>query len=194
MKMNLLDQPKTLRLAAVLCLAGMFFTAGAALLIFHPALAAAQDQPPPPHEQRDQPDFDGPPEGGESGRPPRGERWKKWIEERGGERGGDEQGGRTGRAGRWLGFVGEFNRQAQDPVQAIGLAAVGVKEYYRRQGKPEEALPVLDEFLKSAKDQKVRNVLLFAVRQIYDEQKNGAKVLELSRQIMQENIAAIEKR
>ena len=154
--------------------------------------ASAQDGPPPP------PDEAGPPNGPDQHHQ-RGERFRRWFEDRDGgvregeEKGGPREGGRMGRAGRFLGFVSEFNKQVQDPVQSVGLAAVGVKDYYRREGKPEEAIPVLEEMLKSAKDQGVRNVLLFAMRQIYDEAKNGEKMLELSKQIMRENIVAAEK-
>lgn len=184
MKTNLLEQKSSLKKLAAAALLS------AAICL--PAAVYAQDGPPPPSRMDDEggPPDDGPRLGGEQGRPQRGERMRKWLE----ERGGDEQTGKMGRAGRFLGFVSEFNKQVQDPVQSVGLAAVGVKEFYRREGKPEDAVPVIDEMLKMAKDQRVRNVLLFTMRQIYDEQKNGAKMLELSKQIMRENIAAVEKK
>ena len=179
----------------------------AAISTFCPASAVwAEDGPgedpgevqavsPPPIDE------DGPRFGGERGGQ-KGDRMRKRFREYGqgenqggpGGQGGGDGMGRMGRAGRFLGFVSEFNKQVQDPVQSVGLAAVGVKEYYRREGKPEDAVPVLEEMLKSAKDQRVRNVLLFAMRQIYEETKSGTKMLELSKQIMRENIAAVDKK
>lgn len=135
-----------------------------------------------------------------SGGPPRAagrERWEQRFEARDrrmpgspemGENAGDWKAHRLGRMGAFLRVVQEFQDAVQKPEQAAGLAAMGIKDGYKRLGKPLEAVPVIDEALKSAKDQKMRNILLFALRQIYEENKNEEKFLEVNKQILRENL------
>lgn len=113
---------------------------------------------------------------------------------RGDERGGEEYGGRhgrheghLGRMGRFLGFMKGYIETVQDSTQATGLAALGIKDHYKRLGRPADAIPFFEEQLAKTKDQKTRNVLLFSIRQVYEETKNDEKLLELNKQILREN-------
>ena len=102
---------------------------------------------------------------------------------------GDGPGGMgVGRLGRALDLVQSFQTAVQDPHQAIGLAALGIKQHYHRIGKPLDAVKELDDMLKSTTDQKTRNIFLFTIRQVYEEQKQSDKFLEISRQIVKENL------
>lgn len=92
--------------------------------------------------------------------------------------------------GKLLGNISNFQTAVQEPAQAIGLAILGIKQYYKKSGKPEEAIKEIEELLKSCKNQKMRNIVLFNLRQIYQEQKNSEKFLEINRQIIKENLAA----
>ncbi len=132
---------------------------------------------------------------------PRESRWRERREMRreghglqpGGGPEKDGHGGRAGRMGHFLKFMSKYHESVKDPYQAIGLAILGIKETYRKQGKPLDAIPELEKLLTQAKDQRVRNLILFSMRQVYEEANNSAKVLELSSRIIQENLVALEK-
>ena len=102
-----------------------------------------------------------------------------------GQRGGPG-GGRL--MGRYLDVVQSFLTAVQDQHEAVGLAVLGIKESYKRAGKPTQAVKELEEFLKSAKDQKMRNILLFGMRQVYEEERDSDKVVEVNKRIMGENL------
>ena len=168
------------------------------LLLIAAGSAAAEDAPKsppvPPQGHMQVPD-----DARHEGRGRRG-----WRERHGrhGERGEDgereDQGrfgesGRVGKMGRFLKFMNNFTTSVQDPYQAAGLAALGIKEHYRRAGQEADAVPVLEEMLKGVEEQKMRNVILFTIRQIFEEGKQPEKALELSKQIMRENIQAAQK-
>lgn len=87
----------------------------------------------------------------------------------------------------YLQFVESYVNSVGDKHRAIALAALGIRELFKRQGKPEDALPVMEEYLGKAKDQTERNIYLFLMRQSYLEAKNYEKALALSKQILQEN-------
>ena len=105
----------------------------------------------------------------------------------GGDNRGRPQDGHFGKTGRFLGFIKTYVETVQDSRQAVGLAALGIKEHYKRAGKPAEAIPIFEEQLAKTKDQRTRNVLLFAIRQICEETKNEEKFFELNKQILREN-------
>lgn len=107
---------------------------------------------------------------------------------------GSEGENRVGRMGNFLNFVNTLHGSVKDPHQAIGLAVLSIKDAYRKQGKPEGAVESLEKILSSAKDQQVRNIVLFNMRQIFEETRNTERVLKLNRQIIDENMAAIDKK
>ena len=65
---------------------------------------------------------------------------------------------------------------------------MGIKNHYKKNGKPTDAIPQYEALLKNAKDQKMRNILLFAIRQVYGETKDTEKVLAVNKQILSENV------
>ena len=105
-------------------------------------------------------------------------------------RGEGREGLGGGRIGRYLEVVQKYQTAVQDSGTAVGLAALGIKEQYRRLGKPEVAVKELEPMLQSTTDQKMRNILLFAIRQTYEESRNHEKFLEINRQIIKENLGA----
>lgn len=169
------------------------------------AIAQAQPGGPPPDDFDDEDDDDAPPPPPSSGekaqradrREAREELRQRRMEmrearkrERGVEREGKgPRGPGLGGKGRALEMIQSYQAAVQDPHQAIGLAAMGIKHHYRREGKPLEAVKELEELMKSATDQKTRNIFLFTIRQVYEEERDAAKTLELSRQIIKENMA-----
>lgn len=175
------------------------------LLLVHAQEAPDENAPPPPPPPGgphggDRRDDDGP-----GGR--RGEMRKMFREEmrerfRGGAEGGgpggpgggpgEGQGGR-GRVGRFLDVVQSYQTAVQDPHQAVGLAALGIKDHYRRSGKPLEAVKELEDMLAQSSDQKMRNIFLFIIKQIYEEERDSAKFLETSRRIVKENLGSKAK-
>jgi hypothetical protein len=115
---------------------------------------------------------------------------------RGGGPGGPGEpgaGGGQGRIGRFLDVVQSYQTAVQDSHQAVGLAALGIKDHYRRNGKPLDAVKELEEMLAQTTDQKMRNIFLFIIKQIYEEQRDSAKFLEVSRRIVKENIGSKSK-
>ena len=161
------------------------YLAFAALLL--PLTAAAQPQPPSGGPGAQGPDAH------RMSREERFEKWREWKEKGEGEadeKDGEGHGrfGKAMRMGGFLRFMQDFNTAVQDPYQAVGFAAVGIREQYKRAGKPQDAIPVLEEFLGKTKDQKSRNILLFTLRQIHEESKDTDKVLAVSKQILQENL------
>lgn len=120
-------------------------------------------------------------------------------EHRRGHRRMDDEGrhGRTKRdkmkrVGGFLDFMNRFYGSVQDPYQATGFAALSVREHFKRQGKPLEAVAPIEKMLASTKDQRMRNVLLFTLRQVYEEAKQEEQFIALNEQIMRENIAFAE--
>ncbi|MFN8392230.1 MAG: hypothetical protein U0136_18200 [Bdellovibrionota bacterium] len=113
-----------------------------------------------------------------------------------GPEGDDRQGDgrRPGpRIARYLEAVQNYQTAVQDPHQAVGLAVLGLKDSYRKQGNPEGAVKELEELLGTTKDQKMRNIFLFAIRQIYEEAHNSDKLSEVNKRIIKENLAASAK-
>ena len=105
---------------------------------------------------------------------------------------GDQDGreGKMKRLGNFISFMSTFLASVKDPHQAAGLAALSIKDVYKKQGKPLEAVKILEDAIGSSKDQAMRNVLLFSLRQIYEENNQTDKVLEVSQRILKENVAA----
>jgi len=185
----MLNQP-VLHAAALLLLGTVFFLSAASLN------AAAQTQEPPPPE--DAPpvleDLSGPgPEAWRDERPgKRREDFRRRKHQRSddGPRYGRGAGaGRPeGRMGQFLHLVKQYQAAVQDPYQATSLAVLGVKQHYKRINKPEEAVLFFDSQLKNIKDQKMRNVFLFAIRQTYEETRDANKLLAVNKQIIEENL------
>ncbi len=188
------EQKQSKQLLRAACGVALMMALSLALVSQRTPLALAQDEPPA--VERDDGDRDEGPEMKPDERPrdrfeerrhSRRERWE-------GRRDGDERDKgrwehhRGGRLGKYLGFVSSYISSVQDPYQATGLALMGIKEYYRKNGKPADALPQYEALLKSAKDQKMRNILLFAIRQVYEETKDSEKLLAINKQILSENV------
>lgn len=102
----------------------------------------------------------------------------------------DGREGRMRRMGNFISFMSTFLGTVKDTHQAAGLAALSIKDSYKKQGKPLEAVKVIEDAIGSTRDQAMRNVLLFTLRQIYEENNQQAKVLEVSERILKENVAA----
>lgn len=192
-----------------LALASMYLSA--LLLAFamnaqaQPKADDAKAPPPPPSEatEVDGPDDDDveefvpPPPPPREGRM-RGEKgaggWQHRRRDRGERpdrmgRGGRRE-GHMGRMGKFLGFVEHYIRTVQDQRQAVGLAALAIKDHYRKSGKATDAIPLFEEQLARTKDQPTRNVLLFAIRHIYEEARDEQRFLEINKQILRENVQA----
>ena len=116
-------------------------------------------------------------------------RFRKWGEE-GRRRPHD---GRLGRVKKFLQFVKGYHEAVATPQSAIGLAALGIKDSYKQQGAPLKAVKDLDAILAETKDRKARNILLFTIRQVYEEQRDHAKMLELNKRIIAENITELSE-
>ena len=115
-----------------------------------------------------------------------------WGREDRGEHGGrGERGHRGGpeKAGKFA-FINEYIGAVQDPYKATGMAVMGIKHYYKRSGDVSKAVPEIEQQLAQTKDPKMRNILLFALRQIYEESQNDEKFLEINRKILKENTEA----
>ena len=119
------------------------------------------------------------------------------MRERFGKRNGPMgQGGRAkmgAKLGGYIEAVQNYQKAVQDPRQAIGLAVMGIRDHYRKERKPLEAVKEIDAILQSTQDQAVRNIALFAMRQVYEEERQGDKLLEINKQILKENLSAIQK-
>jgi len=98
---------------------------------------------------------------------------------------------RIGKMGKFLRFMREFYGSVSEPHGAASVAAVSIREHYARKGTPEEAIPVLEKHLAATKEQKMRNVLLFTIRQIHEKAGNTDKLFELDQQILTENVDAV---
>ncbi len=194
MKMNMknfMTAEKKAFAAFAISLAAIF---GAIVLRGEPVFA----QPEGEHEPGSEPGMSpgGPPPGGREDfrdnmrrrREERREEFRREYNGGGGREDGGPRGMGQGRLGRYLDVVQSYQTAVQDEHQAVGLAALGIKDHYRRSGKPLDAVRELDEVLKTTTDQKMRNILLFTIRQIYEEQKAGDKFMEVSRQIIRENL------
>ena len=94
---------------------------------------------------------------------------------------------------RFLEFVKDYTNSVQDPYQATGLAIMGMKDLYKKEGEPLKVIDELNEMLSTADDQKMRNVILFGMKQVYQENKKKKQVLKISRQIIKENIKQTSK-
>lgn len=162
----------------------------------------AQEEPLMPLEDIDAPgspdagDFDEPQQRRMEKRRRRREGWREPSTGRPGQRRGHRKGkgqGQLGRLQNFLRFVHNYIGVVQDPYQAVGFAALGIKELYKRKGEPEQAIPELEELLEGVKDQKMRNVILFIIRQIHEERKAKDKYLALNKLIIKENIKSVEE-
>jgi hypothetical protein len=137
----------------------------------------AGEAPPPPHRMQQN----------------RRQMMERWLERQEGEPGQGGPGMKGGRGpGAFLRMVQDFQQAVQDPYQAVGLAVLSIKDHYRREKKPAEAVVFFESLLKETTDQKLRNIFLFSLRQIHEEQKDPAKVLEVSKKILEENLRAIK--
>ena len=94
------------------------------------------------------------------------------------------------RMGKFFGVVNEFQGAVGQPGGAVSLALMGIKQYYKKNGKPEEAISFFEDTLKGVQDRKMRNIILFTIRQLYEEQKDAEKFLAINKRILQENIQA----
>lgn len=148
-----------------------------------PALAQPEGQPPAVDGLRDEPS--------EAGNRPRKQMKRRMMERMQGGMPGEQDGreGRMKRLGNFISFMSTYLTSVKDPHQAAGLAALSIKDVYKKQGKPLEAEKVIEEAIGSTKDQSMRNVLLFSLRQIYEENNQSDKVLEVSKRILKENVA-----
>jgi hypothetical protein len=97
------------------------------------------------------------------------------------------------RMGKFLHLVEQYQGAVQDPYRAVGLAVLGIKQHYKKTGKPLEAVTQFEESLKGVKDQKMRNIFLFAIKQTYEETKDQDKLLAINKQIVEENLRAVAK-
>jgi len=88
---------------------------------------------------------------------------------------------------RFLNFVSELHTSVSDPTGAAGFAALGIKDYHKRTGQVQNAVPEIEEALKATKKQETRNVLLFTLRQIHEESKDHAAVYEINKRLLKEN-------
>lgn len=114
--------------------------------------------------------------------------------QRGGKRehrAGEHRPDRPHRLGRFLKFMQEYTRSVQDPYQAASLAALGIVQHYKAEGTPEKAATEIEPMVAKARDQRMRNVLLYALRQIYEQSGQTEKFLEVNRQILQENVTGV---
>lgn len=96
---------------------------------------------------------------------------------------------KRGRMRRKLELTQNFVKSIEDPYQAVALAALGIRDSFKKQGSTAGAIPILEEMMSQAKDQKMRNIFLFLIRQCHQDADDEAKVLELSKQIVKENLA-----
>ncbi len=110
-------------------------------------------------------------------------------EMRGGSRG---KGDRLERMGSFLKFVRSYQDAVKNPHDAAGFAILAVKENYKRQGKPDEAVKYLNGLLEGTNDQHLRNIILFNLKQLYEHQHNSDKAIEISKQIVAENMKQIK--
>lgn len=160
-------------LLALLCVCGTF-----------PPHAGAENQPVPALTQDD----------ASAGRPFQ-ERRRRQLERREERRKGAGAANRPGagdghgrRLANIVNIIATYHEAVRDPHQAAGLAALSIKDAYKKQGKPLDAIPVLEEALGSAKDQQMRNIIMFNIRQVYEEAGQNDKVLEVSKKILKENV------
>jgi hypothetical protein len=112
---------------------------------------------------------------------------------RGGDARGDFRGKRSEREhvvrlARFVRFMNDYQQAIQEPHGAVSFAAMGLKQHYKKIGKPLEVVPELEKMLDACKASKTRNVLLFTIRQIYEEQGDEEKVLMINRRILSENV------
>jgi hypothetical protein len=94
---------------------------------------------------------------------------------------------------RFLRFSKEYYEAVRDPHSAIGFAALGIKEKYRREDKPLDAIPELQKILDATEDRGARNILLFTIRQVYDHEKDRKGSERINNQILKENLAVVGK-
>ena len=106
-------------------------------------------------------------------------------------RGGHSRRGALHAKAKFLEFSSQYIESVQDPYQALGFAAIGIKELHRREGKPERAVEELEQVLATTKDRKARNVLLFVIRQVHESSQNKEGFMAVNQQIIEENLAAV---
>jgi hypothetical protein len=107
---------------------------------------------------------------------------------------GKEGSGRLERMGGYLSFIEKYFDTVEDPRKALALTAMNIKKEYKKQGKSEEAVILFEDALKTTTDVQARNILLFTLRQVYEESKDSKKVSELDKQIFNENLKAISQK
>lgn len=122
----------------------------------------------------------------------RGQRLKNFQERKG--KNGEGNSGRLMRMSGYLSFVEKYFDTIEDPRKALALTAMNIKQDYKKQGKLGDAAKLFEEALEATSDPQTRNVLLFTLRQVYEESKNSEKVSELDQQIFKENLKAVEKK
>lgn len=154
------------------------------------AFPPGEDRPEPPTEESEGPGDRPEQPMREGGKHRRGERMREFKERRGEAQ---ERFGMLKGRERFLKFSKEYYDTVRDPHAAIGFAALGIREKFRREGKPEAAVPELQKLLEGAKDQGARNVLLFTIRQIHESSKNTEAFTKVNDQILRENLAAVNK-
>ena len=93
-----------------------------------------------------------------------------------------------GKLRNFMHFANDYYGTVKDPAMAVGLSALSIKDAYKRKGEPLKAVQIFEEALLKTKSRKIRNVLLYSIRQVHEENKNQDKVLEISRQILEENL------
>lgn len=111
---------------------------------------------------------------------------------RGGEMDPTGKGDRVGRMGNFLKFVRSYQDAVKDPRDAAGFAILAVRESYKRQGKPEEAVKYLRELLDKTADPHLRNIILFNLKQSYEQDGNEDQAIAVSKQIVEENIKLLK--
>ena len=156
------------------------------------ATARAQNTEDPQGSIEDQANGDAPAAEGER-RPSdrqkiRAERKERLREGKGLDRAGVRDA--VGMRRQMLDFSAQYFEAVQEPYRALGFAAIGIKDYHRRSGKPEQAVPELEAILARTKNQKARNVVLFVIRQIHESTGDSAKFIEVNNRIVEENLAA----
>lgn len=154
-----------------------------ALVLSRPALGAPREEGSPSDPQEE---FSGP--ALEHGRHP-GD-MKMGEHEHGGKGCRDERGGHPwGMRHRMF----EFGAMEHSPYAAVRIAAFGIIHDYKEMGKAKDAAPVLEEMLKTAKDQKARNILLISIAHVYSEEKDFVKAAEVNKQLMREALVSSTK-
>jgi len=103
------------------------------------------------------------------------------------------EGYRAGKLKKFLQFMSTYHESVKDPINALGLSVLSIKQEMKKQGKVQEAAVQFEKDLEGTENQEARNILLFAIRQIAEESGDTAKVMELNQRILKENLAELDK-